>query len=467
MRFAGNVPLHDWRFSHLSPAMLVNVDIKVCASIAALDALFSTWTAGGAADLEKARLALSDIGQVLISIGPSPGKGLSVLMLAMGNVDSELGALLRSSQMQSKRLSAFSMLVGDPDWLEMAAHRMQSTVPRTTWNALQQTATLESMKYDVWVGIDRGELKRWGAGRWSRLASCGGSHSAWFTTCQRRSELRRGDLEVRGTFTLEPTQPILIGAPVASDPHAADPRRSDLPDRAETIVAFEEGSVGWAAGQWALTFPGGSPICFRISWVFHREGGDWQVVHLHVSNPLPKPRRLGARPHHFDRRRRRPRRTRTPRADRGRVARRNRHDHVHGSRGIYRVERSDGRRQFLPLLLAHNEIVRTRTESAGGIVVKSQGDGFMLAFPSARRGVECATALQDDLTVLDDRLKVRIGLHTGEPVRHADDFYGRDVAYAARIASAARGGRSSCRHWCDPLWRRPARSLSKAPAGTS
>src|SRR6185503_19056253 len=32
--------------------------------------------------------------------------------------------------------------------------RMQSTVPRTTWNPLQQTATLESMKYDVWVGID-------------------------------------------------------------------------------------------------------------------------------------------------------------------------------------------------------------------------------------------------------------------------------------------------------------------------
>jgi class 3 adenylate cyclase len=33
-----------------------------------------------------------------------------------------------------------------------------------------------------------------------------------------------------------------------------------------------------------------------------------------------------------------------------------------------------------------------------------------------------------------------MGLHTGEPVRQADDFYGRDVAYAARIGSAARGG---------------------------
>jgi class 3 adenylate cyclase len=33
-----------------------------------------------------------------------------------------------------------------------------------------------------------------------------------------------------------------------------------------------------------------------------------------------------------------------------------------------------------------------------------------------------------------------MGLHTGEPLRHADDFYGRDVAYAARLGAAATGG---------------------------
>jgi class 3 adenylate cyclase len=98
-----------------------------------------------------------------------------------------------------------------------------------------------------------------------------------------------------------------------------------------------------------------------------------------------------------------------------------------------------GDEKFLPLLLRHHAIVEDHTRSAGGTVVKSQGDGFMLAFPSARRGVDCAIAVQRDVTALDERLKVRMGLHTGEPVRHSDDFFGRDVAYAARVGSAANG----------------------------
>ena len=154
-RSAADVTLHDWRFSHQSPAMLVNVNIKSLVQSPIWTSLFSTWTAGGAVELDKARSALSDIGQVLISISPSRTKSPSVLMMAMGNVDSALGAMLRSGAgMEAKRLNAFSMLIGDPDSLQMASHRMQSTIPRTTWNSLQQTATLESMKYDVWLGID-------------------------------------------------------------------------------------------------------------------------------------------------------------------------------------------------------------------------------------------------------------------------------------------------------------------------
>ena len=38
-----------------------------------------------------------------------------------------------------------------------------------------------------------------------------------------------------------------------------------------------------------------------------------------------------------------------------------------------------------------------------------------------------------------DDLRVRIGLHTGEPIRDADDFYGKTVNLAARIAAEARG----------------------------
>lgn len=95
---------------------------------------------------------------------------------------------------------------------------------------------------------------------------------------------------------------------------------------------------------------------------------------------------------------------------------------------------------FLPLLIRHNQIVEGHTEAASGSVVKSQGDGYMLAFPSARRAVDCAISVQRDVCALDERIKVRMGLHTGEPRRHAEDFYGRDVAYAARLGAAAGGG---------------------------
>jgi class 3 adenylate cyclase len=96
--------------------------------------------------------------------------------------------------------------------------------------------------------------------------------------------------------------------------------------------------------------------------------------------------------------------------------------------------------RFLPLLMRHHDIVAAQTRAASGTVVKSQGDGFMLAFSSARRGVECAIGIQREVSALDGPIYVRMGLHTGEPVRRADDFFGRDVAYAARIGAAASGG---------------------------
>ena len=40
----------------------------------------------------------------------------------------------------------------------------------------------------------------------------------------------------------------------------------------------------------------------------------------------------------------------------------------------------------------------------------------------------------------DDAVRVRIGLHTGEAIKDADDFHGKDVVLAARIADAAHGG---------------------------
>ncbi len=73
------------------------------------------------------------------------------------------------------------------------------------------------------------------------------------------------------------------------------------------------------------------------------------------------------------------------------------------------------------------------------------GDGFMLAFSSARRALHCAIAIQGALAAYNDQhpeepIRVRIGLHTGEAIREAEDFFGRNVILASRIANQAQGG---------------------------
>ncbi len=101
-----------------------------------------------------------------------------------------------------------------------------------------------------------------------------------------------------------------------------------------------------------------------------------------------------------------------------------------------------GDREWMSLLREHNEIVRAQAAMHSGFEVKAQGDGFMLAFASARDAVRCAIGIQLALAERDPEdheLRVRIGLHTGQPVREADDFYGKSVVLAARIAAEARG----------------------------
>ncbi|MBI1816733.1 MAG: protein kinase [Deltaproteobacteria bacterium] len=104
-----------------------------------------------------------------------------------------------------------------------------------------------------------------------------------------------------------------------------------------------------------------------------------------------------------------------------------------------------GDRKWLDVLRAHNAIVREHVAAHNGVEVKSQGDGFMIVFQSARRALHCAIAMQRGFTAYNQRhadepLRVRIGLHAGEVIREADDFFGKNVVLAARIAGTAQGG---------------------------
>lgn len=89
------------------------------------------------------------------------------------------------------------------------------------------------------------------------------------------------------------------------------------------------------------------------------------------------------------------------------------------------------------------EIVRTRVAEHDGVEVKSLGDGFMVAFHSARKAVACAAAIQRDLEgarEADGELpRVRIGLNAGEVIHEDGDLFGSAVSAAARICAAASG----------------------------
>jgi len=94
------------------------------------------------------------------------------------------------------------------------------------------------------------------------------------------------------------------------------------------------------------------------------------------------------------------------------------------------------------LLREYVAIVRGHIDTQGGHVVKSHGDGLMIAFPSVVRGLRCAVDVQLSLAkrnieTVDEPLHVHIGIHAGEVVREGDDYLGSAVIIASRLADAA------------------------------
>jgi class 3 adenylate cyclase len=101
-----------------------------------------------------------------------------------------------------------------------------------------------------------------------------------------------------------------------------------------------------------------------------------------------------------------------------------------------------GERRWMEMLRDHNAIVRGLAQAHDGTVVKSQGDGFMLAFPSAHSALQCAIEVEQAFAAgpAETAFKIRIGAHSGFVIAEAEDFYGRNVVLAARIADRAGGG---------------------------
>ena len=95
-------------------------------------------------------------------------------------------------------------------------------------------------------------------------------------------------------------------------------------------------------------------------------------------------------------------------------------------------------------LSAQRELLRAAFASHGGQEMGTEGDSFFVVFASAADAVDCCVAAQRALAGHDwpdgVAVRVRMGLHSGEPVRHEDGYVGMDVHRAARIAATAHGG---------------------------
>jgi len=103
-----------------------------------------------------------------------------------------------------------------------------------------------------------------------------------------------------------------------------------------------------------------------------------------------------------------------------------------------------GDARYAELLATHRRLMRDTFAGYGGQEIDTQGDAFFYSFPRARDAVAAAVAVQrahakgkwpDDVAV-----RLRIGLHTGEPAVGDEGYTGLDVVRASRLAAIGKGG---------------------------
>jgi adenylate cyclase len=110
--------------------------------------------------------------------------------------------------------------------------------------------------------------------------------------------------------------------------------------------------------------------------------------------------------------------------------------------GSSHLVRSLGDDQAREVLRRHDEAIRTAIQAHEGIEVERAGDSFMAAFRLPRQAVACAIEIQRSFDDADagGRVRVRIGMDTGEVIAEEQGYFGQTVFRASRIADLAQGG---------------------------
>jgi class 3 adenylate cyclase len=112
--------------------------------------------------------------------------------------------------------------------------------------------------------------------------------------------------------------------------------------------------------------------------------------------------------------------------------------------GSTRLLKQLGDEGYAAMLATHRRIVRETFAEFGGSEIDTQGDAFFYGFSRARAAVAAAVKVQRRHEAEEwpngERVRARMGLHTGEPVVGEEGYTGLDVVRAARIAADGDGG---------------------------
>jgi hypothetical protein len=209
----------------------------------------------------------------------------------------------------------------------------------------------------------------------------------------------------------------------------------DFEYRLDEVEGFADGEFGWATIFATLATPDASTQ-LRHTAVLRVEAGVWKVIQLHNSSPVANQHVFGV--------------------DLTRTLDDLVTSILEDESGLLSAATTEGTMTLVftdivdstplaesvgddawaEIITVHESVIDAVTTSHGGNVVKFLGDGSMLAFESARAAVRSAIEIQKETA--DAPFSVRIGVHTGEVMRTANDVFGLTVNKAARVAGEPR-----------------------------
>ncbi|WP_199425075.1 ATP-binding protein [Actinotalea solisilvae] len=100
--------------------------------------------------------------------------------------------------------------------------------------------------------------------------------------------------------------------------------------------------------------------------------------------------------------------------------------------------------RYADVVSTYRGVLRAAFQRWSGHEMGTEGDSFFVVFRSVGDAVRAVRDAQTGLAATawpdDEAVRVRMGLHTGEPTPHEDGYVGMDVHRAARVAAAAHGG---------------------------